>query len=380
MPAQAYQMYRPALLPAVPAVQTTDSSTSPVICRPVIGTIGIPVAMHQDLCNDLIDAQARDKWRSLVFRPALRTAQRDRNWRCTILYFVIFQVTSSTNSKCEYKYWRAPGASWPAYMRGTNADSGAKGKGKDSGIGNRVEVYEEQEGMEVTATMAATKFSGETDAAMKLSAVKKFVASSAGNTLAELRSVTNHVEEAFPPGLRDHFEMPSLRVKPPRPFIYRDKDSSQYRMEPIIALNGFPGTGRIVQEGYAMTIEDPISPCPEDALNALLDAAIEHFGYAARDVFHAIYFFDSMSEDDKQAFQISHQALEETIAVVAPGNRVVNSRASHRMLIMHPIPCGYLEADNWTLNLKSDWIGRRMLKQLHISGDIDIWKTMNMFR
>ncbi|KAF8488142.1 hypothetical protein BU17DRAFT_72804 [Hysterangium stoloniferum] len=83
---------------------------------------------------------------------------------------------------------------------------------------------------------------------------------------------------------------------------YPDKGTFQPRMDPIIALKGFPGAGRILQERYPMTIEDPISPSPEDGLNALLDAAIEHFGYAAGDVFHAIYHFDSMTEDHKPCF------------------------------------------------------------------------------
>ncbi|KAF8497975.1 hypothetical protein BU17DRAFT_103157 [Hysterangium stoloniferum] len=94
----------------------------------------------------------------------------------------------------------APGTSWRAYMRGRNADSEAKGKGKDSAIGNRAEVHEEQEATEARATMAATKFSGEADAATKLPVANKVVASSAGNTLAESPSVTNDIDEALPPG------------------------------------------------------------------------------------------------------------------------------------------------------------------------------------
>ncbi|KAF8513262.1 hypothetical protein BU17DRAFT_68876 [Hysterangium stoloniferum] len=162
--------------------------------------------------------------------------------------------------------------------------------------------------------------------------------------------------------------------------IYPDKDSSQPRMDPIIALAGFPGAGRILQERYPMTIEGPMSPSPEDALNALLDAAIEHFGYAARDVFHGIYHFDTMTEDLKPALQISHLVLQEIIAVLAPGYSVLNSRVSHRILVMHPIPHKYLDADDWTLNFKSDWIGRNMSKQLHIAEDINICQTINMFR
>ncbi|KAF8505283.1 hypothetical protein BU17DRAFT_57957 [Hysterangium stoloniferum] len=161
---------------------------------------------------------------------------------------------------------------------------------------------------------------------------------------------------------------------------YPDKGSFQPRMDPIIPLKGFPGASRILQERYPMTIEDPISPSPEDGLNALLDAAIEHFGYAAGDIFHVIYHFDSMTEDHKKAFQISHQVLQETTAVLAPGNIVLNSRVSHRILVIHPIPCEYLKADYWALNFKSSWIGRSMLKQLHIAGDINICQTINMLR
>ncbi|KAF8523376.1 hypothetical protein BU17DRAFT_86120 [Hysterangium stoloniferum] len=144
--------------------------------------------------------------------------------------------------------------------------------------------------------------------------------------------------------------------------IYPDKGSSQRRMDPIIALNGFPGAGRILQERYPMTIEDPISPSPEDTLNTLLDAAIERFGYAA------------------QRFQISHQALQEIIAALSRGDSVLSPHVSHRILVIRPIPRRYLLADRWTLNFKSDWVGRSMLKQLHVAGDINICQTIDMFR
>ncbi|KAF8522168.1 hypothetical protein BU17DRAFT_45229 [Hysterangium stoloniferum] len=162
--------------------------------------------------------------------------------------------------------------------------------------------------------------------------------------------------------------------------VYPDKGSSQPRMDLIIALRGFPGAGAILQERYPMTVEDPISPSSEDALDTLLDAAIERFGYAARDVFHAMFDFRAITLEHEGALQISHQDLQQIIATLSRRDSGFNPQLSHRIIVIRPIPDEHLSGDRWALNFKSDWVGRSMLKKLNVVEDTIIRQKINLFR
>ena len=52
-------------------------------------------------------------------------------------------------------------------------------------------------------------------------------------------------------------------------------------------LEAYVGVPDLLKEHYGE--EGTASPSPEDALNYLLDASIERFGYSARDVFGGIF-------------------------------------------------------------------------------------------
>ncbi|KAF8525778.1 hypothetical protein BU17DRAFT_62351 [Hysterangium stoloniferum] len=172
----------------------------------------------------------------------------------------------------------------------------------------------------------------------------------------------------------------SLALQYQNRYVYPDKGSFQPRMDPIIALDGFPGAGAILQERYPMTVEDTISPSAEDALDTLLDAAIERFGYAARDVFHAIFNFSAITWAHETALEISHQALQEIIATLVRGDSGFDRQASHRIIVIRPIPDGHISGDRWALNFKSDWVGRSMLRKLDVVQDIIIRQKINLFR
>ena len=64
------------------------------------------------------------------------------------------------------------------------------------------------------------------------------------------------------------------------------QDPSQCDIDP---LTPFPGSRALLNEFQ----EDGISLSPEEALDYLLGAAINRFGYSARDVFQAVFHYQS---------------------------------------------------------------------------------------
>ena len=65
-------------------------------------------------------------------------------------------------------------------------------------------------------------------------------------------------------------------------------------------LRFFPGARKLLKEHYSE--EDKLSP--EDALDYLLDAAIDRFGYSARDVFHGVFQYADTTFHHMRAFKV----------------------------------------------------------------------------
>jgi hypothetical protein len=63
--------------------------------------------------------------------------------------------------------------------------------------------------------------------------------------------------------------------------------------------------------------EEKVGRRVEEALGYLLDVAIERFGYTARDVFGAIFDFDSETTDARNAFNLTFKDLKDTVASLA---------------------------------------------------------------
>jgi len=80
------------------------------------------------------------------------------------------------------------------------------------------------------------------------------------------------------------------------------KSSSPNLSDP---LNVYPGARALVREHHSE--EDTVQPSPEDALDHLLDATIDRFGYSARDVFDAVFDYSRMTQLHKGAFKFRHQ-------------------------------------------------------------------------
>lgn len=58
-------------------------------------------------------------------------------------------------------------------------------------------------------------------------------------------------------------------------------------------LDPYPGARVLLEQQYSE--EDSVPLLPEDALDYLLDAAIDRFGYSARDMFCAIFDYKEMT-------------------------------------------------------------------------------------
>lgn len=143
------------------------------------------------------------------------------------------------------------------------------------------------------------------------------------------------------------------------------------------SLKKFPGAGAILKKCYEGEEEDSISlQSAKDALHALLDAAIERFGYAARDVFQGVFHPNSWWHEP--TFSLDYESLERMIFALTTGSE---THASHEILVVCPVSktTGY-SSDSWQLNFKSDWVAKSVLKQLQAAEYIDIRKKINYLR
>ena len=107
----------------------------------------------------------------------------------------------------------------------------------------------------------------------------------------------------------------------------------------------------------------------EEALDCLLDVAIERFGYAARDVFRAVFNFNSATECSRDAFNLSFQQLTETVASLAE-NGAVNFELSNRIVAISPVYSGLnpFEMVDWKVAFNSDWVATEIMKKLNTAG------------
>ena len=119
-------------------------------------------------------------------------------------------------------------------------------------------------------------------------------------------------------------------------------------------LNKFPGDCELLEER---------TRCAIDALDCLLEAAIDHSGYSARDVFDAAFNFKAITRHHERAFEISYANL--LVAVTAIGtNNTSNSNIFNLNLALSPCDEEPFVSVNWNVEFESDWVARRVIKEL----------------
>jgi len=141
-------------------------------------------------------------------------------------------------------------------------------------------------------------------------------------------------------------------------------------------LSAYPGARKRLEEHYSE--EDTVQPSPEDALQYLLDTAIERFGRSARDVFGAVFDFPGLTYFHEKAFPIRYTDLQDAVSALAT-NQVADQTVSHRILALHPIDVGPLMNVEWKVRFKSDWVRRSVLQKLGQQEDEAIRQQIRFF-
>ncbi|KIL59542.1 hypothetical protein M378DRAFT_169206 [Amanita muscaria Koide BX008] len=127
-------------------------------------------------------------------------------------------------------------------------------------------------------------------------------------------------------------------------------------------LDVYFGVRALLEEHY--NEEDSVQPSPEDAINYLLDVAIDRFGYSARDVFGTVFCYPGITESHEMAFNIGYADL--SAAVLALSKQEGSSNLiSNRILALSPVDRGPLLTVSWEVDFKSSWVAKSVLRKLN---------------
>ena len=129
-------------------------------------------------------------------------------------------------------------------------------------------------------------------------------------------------------------------------------------------LDKFPGARAVLQERE----EDGVLPSPEDALGYLLEAAIDRFGYSARDVFSAVFNYNSSTLRHQEAFRIKYTDFQAAVCAL-PNNQITDHSISHRILALWPVFRAPFERVRWEVKFKSKWVSKNIFQQLGAAED-----------
>lgn len=129
-------------------------------------------------------------------------------------------------------------------------------------------------------------------------------------------------------------------------------------------LDLFPGARTVLKERE----EGGVLSSPEDALGYLLEAAVDRFGYSARDVFSAIFDYDSSTQRHQDAFRIKYTDFQAGVSALST-NQSAEHSISHQVLALWPVYPGPFMRVRWEVKFKSKWVGKNVLQQLGATED-----------
>jgi hypothetical protein len=145
-----------------------------------------------------------------------------------------------------------------------------------------------------------------------------------------------------------------------------------------IPLETYVGAPALLREHYGK--EGTAPPSPEDALNYLLDASIERFGYSARDVFGGVFSYSRMAGYYDTAFVNLNSTDLHNAALALAKNEGACHSITHKILALSPVNQGPLEPIRWNVDFKSDWVARSVLKYLDEAEDDEIRRQIRTLR
>jgi len=128
------------------------------------------------------------------------------------------------------------------------------------------------------------------------------------------------------------------------------QSSSHPQRDPLGAFTGVRALLDLEQEGTKLSL-------PEDCLNYLFDTAIMRFGYAAGDVFNAVFMPDATTLIHEQAFNITYEGLKTAVTSLAI-NGTADSKISHRIIALTPIYSSPFAEARWRVpSSQTGWRG-----------------------
>lgn len=142
-------------------------------------------------------------------------------------------------------------------------------------------------------------------------------------------------------------------------------------------LDAYPGVRVFLEERYSE--EDAVPLSAEDALDYLVDAAIDRFGYPARDVFGAIFKYEETIRRHEMAFYLSLKELQDAV-VALNSNRSTSDSISRWVLALTPVYRGPLVSVRWDVDFKSDWVARNVIQNLGESEDMEIRRQIKVLK
>ncbi|KAF8802999.1 hypothetical protein BYT27DRAFT_7196147 [Phlegmacium glaucopus] len=142
-------------------------------------------------------------------------------------------------------------------------------------------------------------------------------------------------------------------------------------------LDEFPGARALLRE-YEKECEEACEeeeeeegglPSAEGALDYILKAAIDRFGFSARDVFSAVFNYETTTRDHENAFNMNYDELLAIVSALARDQSPMHS-TSHKILALSPVYSGPFVRVDWDIRFKSEWVGRSVLQRTGVAEDV----------
>ena len=150
---------------------------------------------------------------------------------------------------------------------------------------------------------------------------------------------------------------------------------------PQDALQCFPGIYELFAQYHfdpttSASFDLPVGSPSENALAWLLNMAIEHFGFVARDVFAAVFDFQTVELLHDDAFRVGSSNLEAIVTTLV--NRSHANNAHYHVICIHPPDDD--DTTSFQLKWKSEWISTRIAERLHFTEDTEIRQMISYFQ
>jgi len=127
------------------------------------------------------------------------------------------------------------------------------------------------------------------------------------------------------------------------------------------------------------TDTDVTSVSSEDALDYILGVVIDRFGYAARDVFNAVFNNKKTRATHEAAFgMLTPMQLQEAFSFLT--DNLVTSALSHMVVALTPVCSDPYTDDHWKVNFKSPWVAKSITQRLRIATDKEVLKQLSFLQ